>query len=599
MLSCFFVFVFSTGSHLTASAQDLDQAPDIKNYWHLAGPDEGSQGVNAIKLGAELTKTLSSSKREKLGKIMIAVIDSGTNINHDAIKDYIFTNKKEIPNNNIDDDNNGYVDDLHGWNFVGTRRDGTFIDKDSLEIAREAHQCTVFLKNPSKHKFTNEANIITYCKDLLKNFDYQNKDLDEVLKKVRKVDEGIASVKKTIREEIGEPALEKDPKLLGKVLKEQFANGLNQDPRFKQHYDTYLYSPEAWLPLKRLEEYRKARGSSLLAKKTFGYTVGKKYGYGSNNVAGPDDSHGTATSGLTVQMFEQVYGKPTAKNILTILPITAVPKGDGDERDIDVANAIEYAIAMGANIINMSFGKDVGSILSGKLLVDRALAKAEQKGIMVFHSAGNDGLELTLKNNFPNKLNSISGEQFSNFVEVGNSTNESVFENNNIPQRMKGLGAYKSNHGQLVDFFAPGKNILVAGFDPQGKEKSRVFKHPKEGVKPDNINNYAYRYSKGGTSLSAPIAAATYGITLSLSEVFSSSELTPIEIKNLLLQSVRDDLGGEQVAFWGRLYLPTYGYKYSRMTEGVDFEKSVIPFGEASAAGGIVDVYKAFLAFKE
>jgi len=50
--------------------------------------------------------------------LIIAVIDSGLNYDSPEFKDNIWTNTKEIPDNGIDDDKNGYIDDIHGWNFI-------------------------------------------------------------------------------------------------------------------------------------------------------------------------------------------------------------------------------------------------------------------------------------------------------------------------------------------------------------------------------------------------------------------------------------------------------------------------------------------------
>jgi len=71
------------------------------------------------------------------GEVVVAVIDSGVDITHTALTDNIWSNLGEIPDNNLDDDANGYVDDVHGWDFqdndngtlTGTRfhHHGTFI----------------------------------------------------------------------------------------------------------------------------------------------------------------------------------------------------------------------------------------------------------------------------------------------------------------------------------------------------------------------------------------------------------------------------------------------------------------------------------------
>ncbi len=51
-------------------------------------------------------------------EIVIAILDSGVQIDHPDLSDNIWRNQGEIPGNNIDDDNNGYIDDVNGWNFV-------------------------------------------------------------------------------------------------------------------------------------------------------------------------------------------------------------------------------------------------------------------------------------------------------------------------------------------------------------------------------------------------------------------------------------------------------------------------------------------------
>ncbi|MCH7557632.1 MAG: S8 family serine peptidase [Planctomycetes bacterium] len=57
--------------------------------------------------------------------VVVAVLDTGVDVNHPDLKDNIWVNKNEIPNNGLDDDENGYIDDIHGWNFGDDNNDVT------------------------------------------------------------------------------------------------------------------------------------------------------------------------------------------------------------------------------------------------------------------------------------------------------------------------------------------------------------------------------------------------------------------------------------------------------------------------------------------
>lgn len=57
--------------------------------------------------------------------VTVAVIDSGLDLSHPDGPQFVWTNVKEIPNNGIDDDKNGYIDDIHGWNFLEENNDLT------------------------------------------------------------------------------------------------------------------------------------------------------------------------------------------------------------------------------------------------------------------------------------------------------------------------------------------------------------------------------------------------------------------------------------------------------------------------------------------
>jgi subtilisin family serine protease len=79
--------------------------------------------------GISLDKAYELLKGRKSKTVIVAVIDNGVDVDHQDLKDNIYTNPKEIPDNGIDDDGNGYVDDVHGWNFRGTAN-GTVVENE-------------------------------------------------------------------------------------------------------------------------------------------------------------------------------------------------------------------------------------------------------------------------------------------------------------------------------------------------------------------------------------------------------------------------------------------------------------------------------------
>ncbi|MEP6901956.1 MAG: S8 family peptidase [Actinomycetota bacterium] len=88
-----------------------------------------SDAEKGLIAGINLSKAYELLKGRPSKTVIVAVIDNGVEIDHEDLKNSIWTNTKEIPGNGIDDDHNGYVDDIHGWNFRGTK-DGTIIENE-------------------------------------------------------------------------------------------------------------------------------------------------------------------------------------------------------------------------------------------------------------------------------------------------------------------------------------------------------------------------------------------------------------------------------------------------------------------------------------
>ena len=84
-----------------------------KNWHNLDLEKDSVPGMSVERAYQELLSDL------KPKKVVVAVIDAGIDIYHEDLRDFIWVNENEIPNNQIDDDKNGYVDDVNGWNFLG------------------------------------------------------------------------------------------------------------------------------------------------------------------------------------------------------------------------------------------------------------------------------------------------------------------------------------------------------------------------------------------------------------------------------------------------------------------------------------------------
>jgi len=437
---CCLVFLVSVSSPVWAQSKNASIPPD----WFLRDPQEDSvQGLSVEKAYSTLLR--GQTARE----IIVAVLDTGVDFNHEDLKDVIWINGGEIPDNGIDDDKNGYVDDVRGWNFIGGKNGNVKDDTDDL--TREYIRLNAKFGNVQKVGKKQNAEYEEYLK--IKGKFQRLKDKNEQEYKY------YAAIYQNMKQSIDTlKVLTKADKLTAEHVK----NFETNDPTllFAKGFLMQLYhnaGEEADLDdyLKELKEGVDQLGVTV----NYGYNVdfdsrkivGDDYSnvyeknYGNNDVKGPDPLHGTHVAGIIAANRTNNLGIKGISDHVKIMSVRMVPSS-GDERDKDIANAIIYAVDNGAKIINMSFGKNFSP---EKEAVDKAVKYAEQKGVLLIHAAGNDGEDIDVDKNYPSRFY-LDGKEAKNWLEIGASSAGS---------NQEFVGSFSNYGKKQVDFFAPGVDI--------------------------------------------------------------------------------------------------------------------------------------------
>lgn len=438
--------------------EKLDFAGEPQNWFNLSPAVDMVEGV--------ATEAAYLKFGQPKNEIIVAVIDSGVDVNHEDLQGRIWINSDEVADNGIDDDGNGYVDDVFGWNFIGGKKgmakivpDKTLangyklikgdpqyqVNADTLEVTREVLRLRKLKRelNQIGYYLTAEERMALESHEAEVKREYQNAKprYDEMKALKDRFDVHARILKATGIELITEDSLA------------AFTPSNPQEEKAKSELMQMLelgYDEESLL-----DDYNYYLGKVTyydLTSNTRAEIVGDDQDdiydkdYGNNDVIGPDSSHGTHVAGtIAANRMNTIGMKGVAANA-KIMAIRCVP--NGDERDKDVANSIRYAVDNGAKIINMSFGK---SYSPNKKIVDEAIKYAQENDVMIVHAAGNEFQNTDIKKKFPNKF-LTDGDIATNWMEVGASAY----------QKGQYLAAGFSNYGKtVVDLFAPGKNVYA------------------------------------------------------------------------------------------------------------------------------------------
>lgn len=511
-------------SFVLLAAMGMNSFAQKHNWQNMDLKTDSVFGISTERAYTELLKGKKSSP------VLVGVLDGGVDINHEDLKRVIWTNKKEKAGNGKDDDKNGYIDDIHGWNFLGSAKGS--VNQEALELTRilkrdqpRFEQVTAATVSPADSAAFNQylAAKIDFekqteeAKNAVQNIGGLKNALDAMVKKMGKEKPVAADFQNFKAENSMEDRLKK-------IMVSQLQNST---------YDTFYQSQI----VKGLEHYQEQLDYNLNLNfdprpELVGdnYSDSKQRSYGNNDVKGPDASHGTHVSGIIGADRTNTIGINGVADNVMIMGVRAVP--NGDERDKDVANSIRYAVENGARVLNMSFGK---AYSWDKKAVDEAVKYAMSKDVLIVQAAGNDNKNLDVEKSFPDRRY-LDGGAATSYIVVGASG----------PKDDKTLKADFSNYGKTtVDVFAPG--VQIYSTVPESKYE-------------------AYN----GTSMASPVVAGLAALIRSY-----YPKLSAVQVKEIILKSA-----------------VKVNHNVEVETEEGAAPKSVA-FSDLCITGGVVNAYEA------
>jgi subtilisin family serine protease len=519
-----------------APATPVDQSAA---QWYLKDPQtDRTPGIGVTRTYAELLASRTPSP------VVVAVIDSGIDTAHVDLKSVLWTNTKEIPGNKIDDDKNGYVDDVHGWNFLGGA-DGRNVNSETLEVTRIVAKFGPRFKGKTAKtiKPTEKADFDLYTK-AKKSYDAKRGELSGEVEQMEQMAGPFEQMTTALKQALSVERL--DTTVLRNAIKTP-----GTDPRMGQASQALLQmlqqtgAADTDALLTELKEGLKSQSGQLNNGLSLTYNPRKDIigddpenvndrHYGNNDVTGPDAMHGTHVAGIiAANRLNHLGVEGVAGPAVRVMSVRAVP--DGDERDKDVANAIRYAVDNGASVINMSFGKEFSP---QRPAVEAAYKYAESKNVLLVHAAGNENDNLEVSPHYPASTY-MNGKEPGNLLTVGASG----------PRDDESLTASFSNYGKKsVNVFAPGVNIYAT----------------LPGSKYGNLS---------GTSMASPVTAGAAAVLRSY-----FPKLSAADVKRILMQSVV--------------------VHHTQVTQPGTDKK--VDFATLSSTGGVINLYQAVqLALKE
>ncbi|WP_192347629.1 S8 family peptidase [Algoriphagus sp. Y33] len=462
---------------------------ESKHWGHLDLQKDTIPGMSVDRAYSELLK------KKKGEQVIVAVIDSGIDLDHEDIKDVLWTNPGEKPGDGIDNDGNGYVDDIHGYNFLGESYN------EQLEMARIL-----------RLKIGDEA----YQQAAKSQLDEKLDEAKSALPQLKQIEQLVSMADQNMQKNLG-----KEFYSLADLEGYQPKNA-QEERSLGMLMQVISYGEEIPAALKDMQKGIKYYGEQLKYNLNVDFNgrtpVGDDpydisdtdYGDGNPAIRDPEESHGSHVAGIIAATRNNKKGVNGVAKKVKIMSIRAVP--NGDEYDKDIALAIRYAADNGAKVINASFGKGFSP---NSEWVYEALKYAASKDVLFVHSAGNDGIDLDSpeNTNFPNDHSiEYSQEVANNYLTVGALT--SAYGSD--------LVAVFSNYGKNnVDIFAPGDKIY------------------------STMPHDSYEF-QGGTSMAAPAVAGLAAMIRSYFPSLSAAQVKQIIMESGIPSTMKVQVGGPE-----------------------------------------------------
>jgi len=500
---------------------------DLPKNWHIL--DLKKDGY----FGVSLNQAYDFLKGKKSTTVVVATIDSGVDTLQKDLQPILWINTREKAGNGKDDDHNGYVDDVHGWNFLGGPNNRCDVNETTEEV-REYYRLkdkyaaiTTAAAAKDKPEYAYWLKVKGIRDSTVGKSQAELNQLSPLMNALVTTD---AFLKRSLHLKAGQSFTKNDLNKLDSkndtLTQSKYIWGLIFQDADNAKTDTKTIT--------ELNEYITKLNNDInpdldARKRVVGDNpndINDKV-YGSNQLKFDDASHGTGVAGLIGAIRNNGYGIDGIADNVKIMAIKAVP--NGDEYDKDIANAIRYAVNNGAKVVNMSFGKKISP---HKKWVDDAIKYAAEKDVLLVQASGNDNQDVDAKPEFPNDT-FLDGTTSDNLISVGASA---ALNDEN-------LAATFSNYGKKnVDVFAP-------------------------GVKVTSIDKDAEFNTADGTSFASPITAGIAALVLEYYPTLSARQL-----KEVILESAKP-LQGMQVIKPG--------------------SKDKVDFTALSKSGGVVNALEA------